>query len=853
MSAFLDILNLLSSPTGGMTYYLILLFCIWAIVGLALSQWSRGEQGGLVARILLAGALMSFLHFLFIVVALLDRQDGTSLVRWGPPLERLVATLYALLICWAFVIGQGQTRQQQTFSRISVGVIGLFSLGFYVFSATQWASTLRADPLAAYNRTTQRWVWELWQLAFLVPALVYLVAAPASAGSPRERDALGAGLGALVVGHLLQIVYPIADQIPHAAAWVRFANLIAFPLVSISTYRLIIQRFDVQAVDLQTVNRKSLARITNLMMLLDVDARLSSSLDLDTVLRNALQEVSRVLRSDLCALALVPPMTADQNAPTAPDEMELAAVYDAPHTLFENRRFRLDEYPAIQHAVTQKQPMIIDPEGFPGQELPIAFGTDSYAAPVYRLLQSEQQGPLSVQPLVVSSTVTGAILACRPEQRSPFTPTEAKRCETMAVHLGTAIENARQHQQSQARIQQLMADKSTLQTEHARIRTDLENRLARSGEQATLYMQKLYEAELGEQQAQEDSRQIRRELARLGQESQIEIAYARDDVKHSIQQSTHLTQQIAELDAKCLELANLVQILEQEKGLLQLRLAVAATEQVELSSGPSGPSSDRLVPKGGLFSDTVDEQRRIRDGLFVSLTHHLRTPMTAILGYTDLLRNGSVGKLNDQQRRLLHRVQANVERLKGMLNNLIGIAAIDSGNLVIEPAPIDVANQIEVALERSKFRLDEKGLKTRIEIDAMPTIHADPEYIQQILDNLMSNAVKASKAGTEIGIKAFAENDDDGVSTLHVVISDTGEGIALEDQARVFERFYHADKVLVAGLGENGVGLSIVKTLVEAHQGQIWCTSEPGAGAAFHLTMPIDSNQIGQRRGDGRG
>jgi signal transduction histidine kinase len=533
--------------------------------------------------------------------------------------------------------------------------------------------------------------------------------------------------------------------------------------------------------------------------------------------------------------------------------MELAVVYDAPYTHFENKRFRWDEYPAIQQAITQKQPLLIDLGGYPGREQHLAFDTENYAAPVYRLLQSDQQGPLIVQPLLVSSTVTGAILACRPEQKAPFTPTEVKRCETMAAHLGTAIENARRHHQSQALIRQLTLDKNALQTEYARIRTDLENRLAQSREQATLYMQKLYEAEQGERQAQEHSQQIQRDLSRLRQESQIEIAHARDEVKTSIQQATHLTQQMAELDATCLELANLVQTLEQEKGLLQLRLAVAATEQAGLGLGPREPSLDRLVPESKLYAQAADEQKRIRDSLFVSLTHHLRTPMTAILGYVELLRNGSVGSLNDQQRRLLHRVQANVERLKEMVNNLIGIAAIDSGNLVIEPAPIDVANQIEVALERAKFRLAEKGLKTRIEIDAVPTIHADPEYTQQILDNLMSNAVQASQAGTEIGIKAFAENDDNGASTLHIVISDTGEGIALEDQARVFERFYHADEALVAGLGENGVGLSIVKTLVEAHQGQIWCASEPGAGAAFHLTIPSSSNPVDQRRGDGRG
>jgi hypothetical protein len=101
MSVFLDVLNLLTSSPGAMVYYLVLLFSVWSIVGLALSRWSRGERDQAVPRILLAGALLSFVRFLPIIVALLDRLNGQYLVLFGPPLERFVDTLSVILISWS--------------------------------------------------------------------------------------------------------------------------------------------------------------------------------------------------------------------------------------------------------------------------------------------------------------------------------------------------------------------------------------------------------------------------------------------------------------------------------------------------------------------------------------------------------------------------------------------------------------------------------------------------------------------------------------------------------------------------------------------------------------------------------
>jgi two-component system sensor histidine kinase VicK len=122
---------------------------------------------------------------------------------------------------------------------------------------------------------------------------------------------------------------------------------------------------------------------------------------------------------------------------------------------------------------------------------------------------------------------------------------------------------------------------------------------------------------------------------------------------------------------------------------------------------------------------------------------------------------------------------------------------------------------------------------------------------------LLTNACKSSVSGSTINVVAHRETDDTGKAFLHVSVSDTGGGIAPQDRARIFERFYRADKALIAGLGETGVGLAIVKTLVEAHQGHIWIESSVGQGTTFHFTLPyglekamdrdVSSRAVGQQ------
>ncbi len=240
------------------------------------------------------------------------------------------------------------------------------------------------------------------------------------------------------------------------------------------------------------------------------------------------------------------------------------------------------------------------------------------------------------------------------------------------------------------------------------------------------------------------------------------------------------------------------------------------------------------------------ESQQARDEFVASLSQELRTPMTSITGYTDLLLGESVGMIGEMQRKFLQRIKANIERMGSMLNDLIGITAIDAGQLEIRPGVVNMAEIIEDTLIGARAQLEENDISLTMNLlDEMPPVEADPDSVRQIMSNLLSNAIKSTPAGGAIEISTAVENGqeagpEDMPVFLRVSIRDSGGGIAEKDLSRVFERFYRAERPLIEGLGETGVGLSIVKSLVEAHGGRVWVESEIGEGTTFHFLLPIN-------------
>jgi signal transduction histidine kinase len=237
--------------------------------------------------------------------------------------------------------------------------------------------------------------------------------------------------------------------------------------------------------------------------------------------------------------------------------------------------------------------------------------------------------------------------------------------------------------------------------------------------------------------------------------------------------------------------------------------------------------------------------------LMLGLVQELRTPMTSIIGYIDLLLGESAGILGEMQRKFLQRVSTNVQRLASMLEDLVNVTALDTGSFALEPGPVDITSLIEDAITNASIQFREKGLSVNLNLnDGLPQIHGDRDAISQVIGQLLTNAYLVSPPNTEITVLADQrqmvlnkpDNDDEYMADcLYISVEDRGGGISPDDEPRVFARKYKAENPLIQGLGDTGVGLSIARALVEAHGGRLWLETQRGRGSTFCLALPLTS------------
>lgn len=225
---------------------------------------------------------------------------------------------------------------------------------------------------------------------------------------------------------------------------------------------------------------------------------------------------------------------------------------------------------------------------------------------------------------------------------------------------------------------------------------------------------------------------------------------------------------------------------------------------------------------------------------FVSMvSHELRTPMTSIKGYADLILMEAAGELTDDQRRFMGTIKNNVDRLVTLVNELLDISRIESGRLELEPEPTRVIKVVDSVLTAMKARAESEDLTLKKDLPAaLPIVNADPDRLEQILTNLVGNAVQYTPPGGEITVSAQAKRDEVSIS-----VADTGIGISPEAQDKIFDRFFRADDSRVQNTSGTGLGLSIVQSLVELHGGEIWVESEVDEGTIFTFTLPTEESK----------
>ncbi|MBU6146028.1 MAG: hypothetical protein KGO83_04890 [Paenibacillaceae bacterium] len=281
----------------------------------------------------------------------------------------------------------------------------------------------------------------------------------------------------------------------------------------------------------------------------------------------------------------------------------------------------------------------------------------------------------------------------------------------------------------------------------------------------------------------------------------------------------------------CMQCAQSRERIREDVWLAQQQCALHVT-YAPLDDG----SLDVLV----VMHDVTDVRRleRVRNEFVANVTHELKTPLAAIQGFAETLRSGA---LRDEETALqfLHIIGEEAERLNRLIGDVLDLSRMESGALDMHFSPIELGAFVQRTVRMLDAEAAKRAIVLRTEIESEAFIEADEDRLQQILINVLANAIAYAHDGGVVCIRIEEAVGDasDGGST-RIVVRDEGIGIPQEDVPRIFERFYRVDKARTRTSGGTGLGLSIVKHLVECHRGRISIDSEVGVGTTVAIELP---------------
>jgi two-component system, OmpR family, sensor kinase len=237
-----------------------------------------------------------------------------------------------------------------------------------------------------------------------------------------------------------------------------------------------------------------------------------------------------------------------------------------------------------------------------------------------------------------------------------------------------------------------------------------------------------------------------------------------------------------------------------------------------------------LVRKNAELAAAIGEKNQ----LLGMTAHDLRNPLGVIAGVVEILNEELADSLSGHNRDLLARVARSAEYMLGLIDDMLDYSKIDAGRLDLELQPVDVADLIRQNVEFNSILANKKGINLRFESDGPPlTLNLDSRRIQQVLNNLVSNALKFANTGSAVTVTLRSS-----VSEVTIAVADQGQGIAADELGKLFKPFSQTRTKSTAREKSTGLGLAIVRRIVEAHGGSIRVESELGRGSTFYLSFP---------------
>lgn len=700
-----------------------------------------------------------------------------------PPLDRAVNILSLIWLVWLW-ISPTPSRADDT----GAYILSLLVIIYWLVNASLWVE----DPsTGAYNGTVFSLGWELTG-CFIVLLGIGLLAI-------RRPKLWETGLAMMVIlamGYMLQVFYP--DISTNYAGWIRLTSLAAYPLL----LRLP-QRFISDAI--LPINAVSNTNPDNPIMVerrrysadpraMNAFLQLASETAPSQMVTGITHAIGQFMLSDLCFLAI---------ASTESSMITLQGGYDL---------IREEELPGIT-LNTNSIPQISAAlqKGKVLRWVDIEHQQDELSE-LSRAIGVNKPGTLLMIPITPANEPSiGSLIFFAPYSNRKWSLDDQTYASATTDSLVKILRKSNINYSDRDAVDKLKFELETAHMQLEQLHTELQNLQAQP---MTESIHPSMPANMAD-------------LVAVQQESQQLIAHLQDENEQLHHALTLVQSQSG---------AALNDQIENE-----LRLALSQVAHLQNDLGNANARIMELDKHASGELPLSTEQAEV----IHSIAQELRQPMSSITGYTDLLLGESVGILGALQRKFLDRVKASTERMRNLVDDLIQITSLDTGGLEINPEAVDLNAVIDNAMSYTSAQFREKNISMRVDLPLqLPQINADRDALQQIVIHLLQNAGSATPVEGAISLRVRTQVEDNHEFVL-LQITDSGGGIPAEDLPRVFSRLYRADNPLIQGVGDTGVGLSIAKTLVEAHGGRIWVDTEMGSTSTFSVLLPIHSEHSG--------
>ena len=271
-----------------------------------------------------------------------------------------------------------------------------------------------------------------------------------------------------------------------------------------------------------------------------------------------------------------------------------------------------------------------------------------------------------------------------------------------------------------------------------------------------------------------------------------------------------------------------------ENAFSDVKLEVIGTERRKYDVRIAPFEINQKIGAIGIFYDItqIELLEKVRQEFFSNISHELRTPLTSILAFVETLEDGAIED-EENNLRFLNVIRRNAERMHRLIDDILELSSIESGKIIIEPKKSNLSLLVDEVFINLSNKAAERQIKLSNKIGKESFILADTVRLEQMLTNLIDNAIKFNSENGKV-IVSHEQNETSDI----ISVTDTGEGISNEHLNRIFERFYRTDRARSREIGGTGLGLAIVKHLARLHGGEISVTSTLGTGSTFFIELP---------------